>query len=75
MTKIKYRVSGDWRGTFSTFERALKRARELRTMTGQAFDVLEIDRGCEAPIAHVAPKRAPKLIQEPTTNYDRSVIR
>lgn len=70
---MKYRVSNDaLRGPFSTFERALRRARELRTKLGAAFDVLEIDRdGNETPVAHVAPKRAPKILQEPYERYAR----
>ena len=69
--RIKYRVSNDaLRGPFSTFERALKRARELRTKLGAAFDVLEIDTsGNETPVAHVALKRAPKIVSEPSTRY------
>lgn len=55
---MKYRVQHDaLRGPFSTFERALRRARELRDRLGIPFDVLEIDEdGNETPIAHVAAK-------------------
>ena len=69
--RIKYRVSNDaLRGPFSTFERALKRARELRTKLGADFTVIEIDRdGNETPVAHVAPRRAPKIINDPSTRY------
>src|SRR6185369_8356793 len=73
--KFRYFVSGDWRNPYTTFERALRRARELRSKIGQSFDVLEVDQfGNETPIAMVAPKRRAKLITEPNTNYDRSVI-
>lgn len=66
-----YRVSNDaLRGPFHTYERALRRACDLRDRLQRVFEVLEIDDdGNETPVAHVAPKRAVKIVKEPSTRY------
>lgn len=67
-----YRVTGDWMGPYSRYEWALRRARELRTRLNGTFDVIEIDEdGNETPVAHVAPKRAPVVTNEPRSEYAR----
>lgn len=59
--KIKWRVRGDWRGSFSGYERALKRARDLAKIARTDFEVIEIDLdGNETPVAVVKYSNAKK---------------
>lgn len=61
MSKIKWRVRGDYQGSFSTYERALRRARHLRDLARSSQTVLEIEDGNETPVAEVRyPKRSDK---------------
>lgn len=54
---MKYRVPIGGTRLFSTFERALDRARRFYKDTGHPIEVLEVDEhGNETPVAHI-PKR------------------
>lgn len=53
---MKWKVQHDWWGTFSTYERALRRARHLAKHLKQDFTVLEIDGPAQTPVAEVKYK-------------------
>lgn len=74
---MKWRVSGDWRGEFSTYERALRRACQLRDKLKKSFDVLEIDdEGNETPVAHVGwPKPNTGRLSSNEPNFQNIPIR
>lgn len=57
---MKWKVEGDWRGTFSTYERALRRARDLAKVVRHDLSVIELDgEGNPTPVALV--KYKPKV--------------
>lgn len=57
---MKWKVQHDWEGTFSTYERALRRARYLAKRLKQDFTVLEIDGPAQTPVAVAKYNKATK---------------
>lgn len=55
---MKWKVQHDWWGTFSAYERALRRARHLAKLLKKDFTVLEIDDPAQTPVAEVKYKAA-----------------
>lgn len=54
---MRWRVEGDWRGTYGTYERALRRARELSRVVRADRAVEELDEdGNPTPVAVVKYK-------------------